>query len=240
LAGAGGGRCRAAAGKIGRGRRQRQRLFYCARNSRTASLFTGKTAIRAAAILNKNNLLRHAGATYALGQARDYCRRQGDRVAAAALNAAIVRANGYLRRFIASAPVGGVAGWSIPERLDELAPAGSPVAAKLGGAALGVLALLAADGDGNLPIARALGEYLLTQQRAGGSFVSKVIAGEDREDSFASLYYPGQAIMALTELYARDHGRRWLNAAIRGMKYLTVSRARSGIYPADPWTLSAG
>ncbi|MDR0868221.1 MAG: hypothetical protein LBP75_07075 [Planctomycetota bacterium] len=189
----------------------------------------------------KNNLLRHSGTVYALGMARDFYARRG--VATQEIDAVIRRANGYLRKFIA--PAGGkkdvLAVWTPRELLDELAPRGSPVVAQLGGSALGILALLAETGaPENLATAQQLGRYLLSQQRADGSFVSKITAGSRGEDSFVSLYYPGQALLALVELYRRDGDRRWLNAAIRGSKYLSLSRELSGDYPPDHWLLIAG
>ncbi|GHV18434.1 hypothetical protein AGMMS49959_00170 [Planctomycetales bacterium] len=224
---------------------------YLTRNQLPNGEFIYRRHLDARQYPYKNNLLRHSGTVYALGMARDFYARRGEVAAAQKIAAAIRHANGYLRKFIA--PVAGekeiLAVWTPRELLDELAPRGSPVVAQLGGSALGILALLAETGASdaapdtapeNLATAQSLGRYLLSQQRADGSFIAKITAGSHREDSFVSLYYPGQALLALVELYRRDGDRRWLNAAIRGGKYLSLSRELSGDYPPDHWLLIAG
>lgn len=199
------------------------------------------------------NLLRHCGAVYALGMAAKAQPQRVEAIAPATRRACeFLRKNGFL------APVPGakdtIAIWEIPGSLTSRPPAGAPVVAKLGGAGLGLLALLAdfhlqtAATPGGLPPAqreqklqemRSLARFILLLQESNGRFVSRYILGKGHDDSFESLYYPGEAMLGLLELYRIDCDRQWLEASAAGMKYLCQSRARTGEYPADHWALLA-
>src|SRR6185503_18126721 len=115
--------------------------------------------------------------------------------------------------------------------------------AVLGATGLGVVALLAADGlePGAIPAStlRALGRFLVFMQRPDGSFNSTYNASTGPTNRFDSLYYPGEAILALAQLAAWDHEARWRDAAMRGIRYLATSRAGQSDVPSDNWALVA-
>ncbi|MEE8525584.1 MAG: beta-L-arabinofuranosidase domain-containing protein [Thermoanaerobaculia bacterium] len=123
--------------------------------------------------------------------------------------------------------------------------------AKLGGAALALLALVqiqkaGGDGalvgsawDGQLP---RLARFLLFQQGDDGRFVSKYFYGEPDPEPFESIYYPGEAILALMRLHQVDRQPRWLAAARRGADWLIDVRdsgKSAGELPHDHWLLMA-
>jgi hypothetical protein len=182
------------------------------------------------------NVLRHAGSLYGLGMAATVTDDAGTRQA-------ILRGARYLLDHHV-APLtrlaDGRAVWSRPG--EEVR--GRPVA-KLGGAALGILGLLAArEVDPMLvPVGtlRELGAFLLYMQEADGHFVSKYdeISGYLRD--FESVYYPGEASLALARLYEVDPDPRWLAAAFKAVAYL--ERKRRGVpvpkLPNDHWLLIA-
>ena len=94
---------------------------------------------------------------------------------------------------------------------------------KLGGSALLLLALMEyqeVSGDRRwLTRGQSLARFLVAQQEADGHFISKISTSGKRFD-FESGYYPGEAILALTRLYAADGDDRWLEVAVRGADWL--------------------
>ena len=118
--------------------------------------------------------------------------------------------------------------------------------AKLGGAALTVLALVEyqrAGGDDRwAPRATKLARFLLHQQEESGHFHSKYFYGEPDPEPFDSIYYPGEAILALARLHGLDPRPEWLAAARRGADWLIDVRdaAKSTEdLPHDHWLLMA-
>ncbi len=116
--------------------------------------------------------------------------------------------------------------------------------AKLGGAALLMLALLErieATGDrSTLPEVRRLGRFLLFQQDGDGHFRSKYFYGKPDPVPFESVYYPGEAILALTRLHALDGNGPWLAAARKAADWLILVRDRGkavAALPHDHWLL---
>lgn len=116
--------------------------------------------------------------------------------------------------------------------------------AKLGGAALLMLAMLErieVTGDHAwLPQVQSLGRFLLFQQDADGHFRSKYFYGAADPEPFESVYYPGEAILALTRLHAVDLGGPWLAAARRAADWLILVRDRGrpvAALPHDHWLL---
>ena len=194
----------------------------------------------------KNNLLRHAGAVYALGLVRDFWEKNPRLAPPSAperANAAIARANAFLRQSIHPVSPNSemLAIWSDEAKMDITALPGSPNIAKLGAAGLGLLALLAekAPPGDPLPTARKIAAFIVSLQTPEGAFVSRVIAGKDDDEEFDSLYYPGEAMLGLLRLYARDGDARWLAAVTLGMRHLARSRRAAGSYPPDHWALLA-
>ena len=118
--------------------------------------------------------------------------------------------------------------------------------AKLGGAALALLALVQyqkATGDSSwLPCAKKLANFILFQQKQSGEFVSKYYYGEPESEVFESIYYPGESILALTRLYQVDRDPLWLMSAIRGANWLILKRdagKKTQDLPHDHWLLIA-
>ncbi len=184
----------------------------------------------------KYNLLRHAGAIYALTQYHQY--RADPEVRAAALRAA------HFLRDCCVAPLANrpdlLAIWSD----SRLTRTGKARQAKLGGTGLGLVALVRAaalePGLVELERLRALGRFLLYMQKADGSFYSKYIPSEGgRWDQWQSLYYPGEAALALTLLYERDPHSDWIQGATRALLYLARSRRAERELPPDHWALLA-
>ena len=182
------------------------------------------------------NVLRHAGTIYSLAM---YYKWSSDEKALETL----VRASRFLQNRCV-APVPGkkdlLAVWSDP----ELTHSGKPLQAKLGGTALGLVALLSLEmiKPGSTPLAdlRKLGRFVLYLQKGDGSFYSKYIPLEGgRQDRWTSRYYPGEAALGLLMLYQRDPTSEWLDASARALGYLARSREGSAQVEADHWALLA-
>lgn len=89
---------------------------------------------------------------------------------------------------------------------------------KLGGNGLALLALtelfrLRKD-ETLLDLARRLGQYIVSEQRADGDFVHSrdYVTGEERE--FRSDYYTGEVLFGLMKLYEATDDRQWLDRVI--------------------------
>ncbi len=183
----------------------------------------------------KYNLLRHAGAIYALIQ---YHARQDS----PQVREAILRAASYLRSRYIRAPKGHpdlLAAFSRPE--EEKVKTGT---AKLGGAGLSLIALCGAyhlDASA-VPLAdlQALGRFILFMQLEDGSFHSKYFEASGYDPEFHSLYYPGEAMLALTKLYEIDKDPKWLAAGLRTAEHLVTSREGVKRPPADHWMMLSG
>jgi hypothetical protein len=180
------------------------------------------------------NLVRHAGAVYAL--------------------------NMFESRWVAPATR-----WDVESALDflkqnvrTLSESGPPMSAivqvsrgdentVLGATALGVVAFLTAasrrQSDDEIGLVRSMGEFLLSMQKSDGALYSRYnFQWRLRDDSFNSLYYPGEAALAFAHLYAWDTSvdrTKWGDAARRALLYLAEARALDQEYPADNWALGA-
>lgn len=118
--------------------------------------------------------------------------------------------------------------------------------AKLGGAALAVLAMVEhqrVSGDRRwLDRAGRLARFLLHQQGPDGRFESKYFYGVPDDREFESIYYPGEAILALARLHRLDGDPAWLAAARRGADWLIDGRdagKATAALPHDHWLLMA-
>ena len=116
--------------------------------------------------------------------------------------------------------------------------------AKLGGAGLALVAMsrlarLRADLV-NREEQRGLARFILAMQKPDGSFYSKYFPRtRRRDDTWVSLYYPGEAALGLVLLYHLDKEPRWLKGARDALVFLARSRAGSERVPADHWALIA-
>ena len=184
---------------------------------------------------SRYNLLRHAGAIYALGM---YHRWKPDGRVADTMK----QAGMFLKANVA--PIQDqphtLAVWSLPE------VSGSEGAAecKLGGTGLGLIALLSIEqiegGFNSQNELEQLGAFILFMQKSDGSFYSKYLPSKGgRDDSWVSLYYPGEAALGLLMLYDHTGDKRWLDGAVRALEFLAESRIGAASIPADHWSLLA-
>ncbi|MEM7355297.1 MAG: hypothetical protein AAF657_31085 [Acidobacteriota bacterium] len=181
------------------------------------------------------NLLRHAGTCYALGQ---LSRATGD---TRYLQAARRGIEALLERAAPPKPEHASAGF------EAIVSPGQE--AKLGGAALAILAIVEhhlASGEADFdrsPFAeraRRLARFLVFQQEADGHFFSKYFYGKPDPVPFESIYYPGEAILALARLYRLDPQPEWLATSQRGADWLIGTRDADKAVadlPHDHWLL---
>jgi hypothetical protein len=194
----------------------------------------------------KYNVLRHAGSIYALADYRAQAKSPEARSRADAAMARSARylLSRYVRPLRDHPDIAAV--WSDPGE-----EGGSRPSAKLGGAALAIIGVLgklgasdrASPDAGNLEDVRAmqsLARFILFMEEPGGDFHSKYEDETGYVPDFDSLYYPGEAILALTMLYEVDYDPRWLDAAARAIAHLVKSR-RGGTekLPNDHWLMIA-
>ncbi|ABW66294.1 hypothetical protein [Desulfosudis oleivorans] len=182
------------------------------------------------------NILRHAGTIYAMAM---YDAAWPDK----RVRAAMVKAGRYLQKEAVS-PVPGKKNMSAVWSLPEVNKTGAPVQAKLGGTGLGLVALLSIEAvsPGFTPMARLgdLGRFILYMQKPEGNFYSKYIPGSGGpDDSWTSLYYPGEAAFGLVMLYEKDPDPAWLDGAVRALTFLADSRRGAVSVPEDHWALIA-
>lgn len=182
------------------------------------------------------NMLRHAGAIYAMCTAYE---KNPD----IDLKDAILRSGSFLRdstiRFLPDEP-DIMAVWSDP----KFVGGHKPLQAKLGGTGLGLIALTGIEHfqPGFTPPAtlESMGKFIMYSQKANGSYYSKFIPSEGgRMDNWTSLYYPGEAALGLMMLYEIDENDQWLHAAAKTIGFLATSRKGQAIVPADHWALMA-
>jgi hypothetical protein len=181
------------------------------------------------------NIVRHAGAIYALAMANRF-RPHREAVEA------MVRAAAFLRHDYVGAGIRRrqLAVWSRPVK--DRSRSGYQVAS-LGGTGLGLVALAAVrDADINsvpLEDLRELGRFILFLQKKDGGFIHKYRTDTGPVADWESLYYPGEAALGLIALYEADHSRKWLVGAGKALAYLARSRVRLSTVPADHWALVA-
>lgn len=176
------------------------------------------------------NLLRHAGTCYALLEL--YQATEDERFLAAA------------RRGLEN-----LLGNARPPRDEDTAAGFEAIVspgeeAKLGGAALAILALTEyqrATGDGHWAgRATTLARFLRFQQEPSGRFRSKYFYGTPDPEPFDSIYYPGEAILALLRLHRLEPRPEWLETARRGADWLIDVRdagKETRELPHDHWLL---
>ncbi len=182
------------------------------------------------------NWLRHAGALYSLTDFYDATRRP-EIIPVIVAGAAYMqrRAIGWVDQF-----PGSLAVWSDP----RITGSSSPKTAKLGGAGLALAALTGLErirpGTVAKELQTGLARFILAMQKPDGSYYSKYIpetGGPD--DKWTSLYYPGEAALALTMLYEQDNNPDWLEGARKTLHFLSASRKDQAEVPPDHWALIA-
>jgi hypothetical protein len=182
------------------------------------------------------NVLRHAGAIYALATYYRHWR------ADVQSRPALLRAG----RFLQTCCLG-----ALPARPDMLGVWSPPtltgddrLQVKLGGNGLGLVALMnleaIAPGFTSLEELRGLGRFIVYMQKTDGGFFSRYDPQRGgRRDRWVSVYYPGEAALGLLLLYEHDPSPVWLRSAIKALEYLAHSRANQSSVPADHWALLA-
>jgi hypothetical protein len=188
-------------------------------------------------VSEKYNVVRHAGSIHAMAQAR--ARRPSPELDQGIHRAAEFLASCCLR------PVPGhteaLALWSDPTLTGAH---DDPIQAKLGSAGLGLVALVGARGAGSRAVSlgqlEGLGRFVLWMQRDDGSFYSKHIPSRGgRDDTWTSLYYPGEAALGLLALDQVAPDDRWVVGAARALGHLAELRKDAQRVPADHWALLA-
>ena len=179
------------------------------------------------------NILRHAGTIYALAHVGNQFGFNPD------LREAIFKTKGYLidQSIRPTSFKESLAVWSLPESGESV----KIPTAKLGGTALGLIAFLESEKIEPLVdplVLRKLGNFLVNMQNPDGSFKSK-INEEGEIDDWESLYYPGEAALALAMLYERDPDPLWWNASKNSIFYLERARQALTHTEADHWALIA-
>jgi len=181
------------------------------------------------------NILRHAGTMYALGHGRPFY--PGNNV-----GLALERSGKFLLEQTIG-PVGDLEGlvavWSRPKAVYA-----KYLQAKLGGAGLGLVGLLALErskpGSVDKKTLEGLGRFITYLQKSDGRFVCKYIPARGGPwDGWTSLYYPGEAALGLIMLFESTGDRRWLVSAGKALAYL--ERLRRGKVKVEPdhWALLA-
>ncbi|RMH40868.1 MAG: hypothetical protein D6689_12465 [Deltaproteobacteria bacterium] len=180
------------------------------------------------------NVLRHAGAIYSLAMYHELRPTP-------AVRDTLVRAARTLRaRHVA--PVAGLPGRSAVFSLPG-EEAGGAREAKLGGAGLGLVALIAARALDpsvvDVDTLRQIGAFVEFMQRPDGSFRSKYSERDAFARDFDSLYYPGEAILGVAMLYEIDRDPRWLSLALRAARALIDRQRKMARLPNDHWLMIA-
>ena len=199
--------------------------------ARSDGLFTYEYRVASGKSTGEYNIVRHAGAIYALAQFEQVDPDPATRDV-------IARTSDYLVKHAVR---------SVTDQVSAIfsmaAPGALEVDASLGATGLGVVALISADTlePGSIPddTLRALGNFLVYMQRPDGSFYSTWLQDGGRTAKFDSLYYPGEAILGLALLATHVHDDRYRDAALKGLRFLAVARQTSRDVPSDNWALVA-
>lgn len=181
------------------------------------------------------NLLRHAGTIYSIGMANS--------VVPDPQNVEVMRrAAAFMRECcLARLEPGDMAAVWEP---NEIVHSRRPQSFKLGGAGLALVALTSlAEVDPASMRAdelAGLGRFGQFMQRWNGQFYANHVPSKGgRQLPGASLYYPGEMALGWLMLYERQPDRKWIDSAVKALKYLARERAVSGEAPADHWALLA-
>ena len=84
-----------------------------------------------------------------------------------------------------------------------------------------------------------LANLILLMQRKDGAFESYYRIRGDEPQGSVSLYYPGEAILGIVQLFKLNGDNRLLDSARRGAEYLIASERRMKTLPPDAWSMQA-
>ncbi|HEC72427.1 MAG: hypothetical protein ACTSW7_00520 [Candidatus Thorarchaeota archaeon] len=116
---------------------------------------------------------------------------------------------------------------------------------KLGANALAIVALTGYNklkpGAVNLSYLKKLADFMCWMQKEDGSFYSKFFINKGKADDWASLYYPGEAALAFITLHALIPDPNYIGSSINALKFLATKRQMllSHEIEADHWALIA-
>ena len=161
------------------------------------------------------NILRHAGAVYAM---LELYHITGDTT----LIEAARRAIDYLLSFVKDCQFATVTDLACVVEKDHV---------KLGGNALAVIALAeytkVTQDRQYIPTLRRLARWIQSVQAENGEFsIHKQQYASGVVEKFRSQYYPGEAVLALTRMFAVDGSASWLDTAERNVQFLIDHRDR--------------
>ena len=171
----------------------------------------------------KYNVLRHCGSAWSM---LDVARRLGD------LDEVIETARRSLRYLTAECihPYG-----------DGMLCVVDDGHIKLGGNGLALLALAELHEIRPEPrlleTARALGRYIVSEQRPDGDFVHSRVYSTGKERDFRSDYYTGEALFGLLRLHEVTGEKLWLDCAVRGED--SLAKRDYGVVAQSHWMLYA-
>mgnify|MGYP000278900751 CR=1 FL=1 len=157
------------------------------------------------------NVLRHCGTIWAMMDVYE-TGEADEEVLAACKRAAIHLQNEFLKLFRAQENLCILEGNAI----------------KLGGNALAILALLSVDKTAKDSLLQGaiirLGDFMLALQQPDGDFIHKQYFRSGKVSSFRSMYYTGEALLALLKLHQACGEKRFLDAVIK---------CENSLYPQD-------
>jgi hypothetical protein len=200
----------------------RDGVAYLLRSIRDDGSFIYHQNAATGKILPGYNILRHAGSLCIIYQAIPL-------TAMSAADPLIEKACAFMMTYLHVLPPS-----LLPTGGGDIACIVEANEAKLGGTGLALLALIERykvrpDPDSLLQMKR-MAAFLVWMQEGSGKFRSKLIYDKGRFAFFESVYYPGEAILALLRLYAIDPDPRWLQTARTGSDYLVKNPVRSEVF----------
>ncbi len=204
---------------------------YFARHQKESGRFFYRTRLDGGDVRSGYNILRHAGAAYALGQSLPFAGPTAQQTADRAL--------AYLWR------------WHlVPVVADELQFAIASTRpgkrncdiAKLGGVGLAQIAVATQQREltgFEKDVARGMARFTYSMIAPDGSVTSKINIRTGAVSDFVSLYYPGEASLSLLLFAMKFDDNVAVEHALRILGYLSDSRRGASSVPADHWALLA-
>lgn len=185
---------------------------------------------------NKYNILRHVGSLYALKMYEDFKPGSIDKNK-------FKKSLLYIYKETVSPLEDNLLGVWSREKLSGKKNQEPQI--KLGAVGLMLVALAASfelvNNQISLEQLEQLGDFLIFMQKSNGSFYSKYYQKTGRDDSWTSLFYPGEAAFGLVELYKLSKKEKYREAALKALLFLSDERKdyRISKMPTDHWALIA-
>ncbi|MGH9759263.1 MAG: hypothetical protein ACREAC_00320, partial [Blastocatellia bacterium] len=92
---------------------------------------------------------------------------------------------------------------------------------------------------GDEELARKLARMILIMQKKDGSFSNAYYTSGEGTEDLPSLYYPGEAMLALMNLYEMTKDKKLLDSVRRGADILMRAEKQLGDLPPDAWFAQA-